>query len=327
MRQTLAIGGSVRGSVGFLLMLLTCFMLACIQLDAAPAQNIELTETKTNHVAQLRLQDASVSLLTSTQDNECTAGPGWWVCFNVTPAQITQLTQSQNARMTQLRIQDLSIPTFSVIMVPNTGEFASSWWWYWGQDAATVGNLLSASPGKRLLSIDPYLTSGGLRFAVVMVPNVGSQDKAWWWYYGYDGPTVQNLTSKNNARLIEVRPYMNGGNKVFAVIMVSNTGADEKSWQWWYGESISFIDDQINKYNLRVTNLGPDPQGNWDAILLQHTNESWYWWYGISSGQIISNILNHGTRLIDISPYLVNGVWEYTTVELDNSEPPQDCEI
>jgi hypothetical protein len=318
---------AIRRPSGFLMMLLSLLMLACVRLDATAAQITEPTESKSARTTLLRIQDASSPTFSSVQDNECTTGPGWWVCFNVTPAQITELTETQNVRITQLRIQSISIPTFSVILVPNAGAFASEWWWWWGQDANTVGKLLSVAPGRRLLSIDPYWTSGGLRFAVVMVPNVGVHDKAWWWFFGYDGPTVQNLTEQNNARLIELRPYIDGGKKVFAVVMVSNTGADEKQWQWWYGESISFISNQVNKYNLRVTNLCPDPQGNWDAILVQHKNEAWWWWFGINPGQIISNLLNHQSRLIDIAPYLVNGVWEYTSMELSNSQPPQDCEI
>ena len=54
-------------------------------------------------------------------------------------------------------------------MVANTGAYASGWWWYYGQTASQVTALLSANKA-RLISIDPYQTSAGLRFAVVMIP-------------------------------------------------------------------------------------------------------------------------------------------------------------
>ncbi len=75
-----------------------------------------------------------------------------------------------------MRVEDASIPTFAVTMVANTGDYASAWWWYYGQTADQVGALLNQH-NARLISIDPYMTSAGLRFAVVMVPNAGPQDR------------------------------------------------------------------------------------------------------------------------------------------------------
>ena len=69
---------------------------------------------------------------------------------------------------------DPSVPTFAVTMVANSGAYASGWWWYYGQTASQVSALLSANKA-RLISIDPYQTSAGLRFALVMVPNAGAQ--------------------------------------------------------------------------------------------------------------------------------------------------------
>jgi hypothetical protein len=143
-----------------------------------------------------------------------------------------------------------------------------------------------------------------------MVPNTGAQARSWWWYYGVSGATLGQLLSQNNARLIALRPYMSGGQRVFAVIMISNTGVDFSSWEYWYGVPISTISSHVNNDKMRVIALAPDPAGGWDAILVASEGEQWYWWYGISAATVESDLVSHGTRLIDLSPYYVNGVLE-----------------
>ena len=49
---------------------------------------------------------------------------------------------------------------------------ATARWWYYGQTAQQVADLITQHDA-RLISIDPYWTGGGLRFAVVMVPDSG----------------------------------------------------------------------------------------------------------------------------------------------------------
>ena len=228
-------------------------------------------------------------------------------------------------RFNKLRVEDPNVPTFAASMVQNTGVYGTTWWWYYGQTAGQVGRLLSGSglpsQARRLISIDPYFTSGGLRFAVVMVPNTGAQERAWWWYYGQSAEQVRILLSQNNARLVELRPYNDNGQLVFAVIMISNTGEDGLRWEWWYGESIDFIKariekERIEKEPLRVVALAPDPFGNWSAILDEADNFAWWWWYGQSGNQVLSHMDEHHSRLIDLSSYEDNGNRVYTAVEL-----------
>jgi hypothetical protein len=241
-----------------------------------------------------------------------------WFYYGQTADQVGHLTSQYNARLTVVRVQDPSVPTFDITMVENTGDFSSAWWWYYGVDAETVGQLLS---NKRLISIDPYWTPAGLRFAVVMVPNDGAQGRAWWWYYGVEMTQVGNFLNQNNARLVALRPYNDNGVK-FAVIMISNTNNDFRDWEWWVNVTPSFITGRINA-GFRVTSFAPNPSGNWDVILVQHENESWWWWYGLDPGNVLSNMGSHDSRLIDVSPYQVNGVWKYAIVELGDSNPPQ----
>ena len=257
-----------------------------------------------------------------TDDHSTTTATAWWWYYGQTAQQVGDLVSQHNARLTQIRVEDPSVPTFAVTMVANTGDYASSWWWYYGQTADQVGALLNQHHA-RLISIDPYWTSGGLRFAAVMVPNTGAQERAWWWYYGQTTSQVGALLDQNNARLVALRPYMDGGQRVFAVIMVSNTGADYKPSQWWVGSSIASISGHLTSDDMRVTALAPDPAGGWDAILVASEGEEWYWWYGLDPKTVGDNTVNHGTRLIDLSSYVVNGTRKYAAVELGDNNPSQ----
>lgn len=248
----------------------------------------------------------------TVNDEGVTAEVPRWFYWGQTASQLSALINQNNARFNKLRVEDPNVPTFSVSMVENTGVYDSAWWWYYGVDAQTLGQLLD---GHRLISIDPYFTSEGLRFAAVMVPNTGTQDRAWWWYFGQDAADVGQLLTENNARLVELRPYNDNGQEKFAVIMIQNTGEDYENWEWWYGVTPDFINTRIQT-GLRVVSLAPDAFGNWATILVQAEGESWWWWYGISPNQVLSNIGAHNSRLIDLSSYIVNGNREYAIVEL-----------
>lgn len=261
------------------------------------------------------------STLASRSLEERAGAPGRWVYVGVDIALVSKFLTQNNARLTQIRVQDPSVPTFDVTMVSNTGDFASGWWWYVGVDAETVGNLL---PGKRLISIDPYSTSAGLRFAVVMVPNDGGHAKSWWWYVGVDAAFVTSKLNENNARLISLRPYLDGnGNRVFVVIMIANTGNDATVWEWWYGSSIEHISSRVTAGNYRVIAFTPDPVSGWAAILVENKGLGWWWWSGQSPTEIVNKLVSHNTRLIDIAK---DGN-AFATVELDNNQGPQVNEI
>jgi hypothetical protein len=271
----------------------------------------------------LALPASATTAFPTTDDHSTTiATPAWWY-YNETAAQVSALVSQNHARLTQVRVDNPSVPTFDVTMVADSGAYASGWWWYFGLTSAKVNGLLSQNKA-RLISIDPYQTGAGLRFAVVMVPNTGNQARAWWWYFGKSTTQIGSLLSTNNARLTALRPYTDNGQRVFAVIMISNTGADFTSSEWWTGVSPSFIASHVTGDDMRVTEFTPDPAGGFDVIMVSSEGEPWYWWYGIDAATVGKNLASHGTRLIDLTSYTgANGGRVFTAVELGNNNPAQ----
>jgi hypothetical protein len=129
---------------------------------------------------------SSTNVTTSTgqdvflNDQLTTTHVSSWFYTGQTESQVNQLCAQNNARITQIRVDNGTVPTFTVLMIENTGVYNSSWWWYFGPNSYDQD-----SADRRIISVDPYYdASETLQFAVAQVPNNGAQDRAWWWYFG-----------------------------------------------------------------------------------------------------------------------------------------------
>ncbi len=256
----------------------------------------------------------------STNDQHTNIAVPRWFYWGQTAERIREHVSTNDARITRLRVEDASVPTFTVSMVKNEDEYRSGWWWYWGYTADRVRETLE---GRRLISIDPYFTNDGLRFAVVMVPNTGAQRRGWWWYWGIDENGVRERLTRNNARLIDVRPYRDGGRLRYAVIMVENTDQDFKRWEWLVGATPDRIRERVDN-GQRVTSLARNPNGEFDAVLVRDEGERWWWWWGQTPDEVLSRIREHESRLIDVSSYMQGGARRYVAVEMDDDNHPQE---
>jgi len=136
----------------------------------------------------------------------------------------------------------------------NENSTPTAWWIYSGQSYADINNTIKAKNARITdIAVD---NSAGSSFTVSYVQNTGSYAKQWWWYVGIDSATVAKNLTANNARLISLKAYdMGGGNIRFAVTMISNTGADAKSWWYYFGKSTAEINELSQANNARLTAL------------------------------------------------------------------------
>src|SRR5205807_4134840 len=125
---------------------------------------------------------------------------------------------------------------------------------------AQVASDLSTNHA-RLVSLEPYVVGRVLKFAAVMVPNTGAQARTWWWYYNATTSQIGTDLTNHNARLVSLRPYMSGATRLFAAVMVSNTGQDYKAFNWWAGQSIDTVIGQAEDNGERLVTLAKDPSG------------------------------------------------------------------
>jgi hypothetical protein len=176
----------------------------------------------------------------------------------------------------------------------------TSWATYNGATAAQVGSYLSAN-SARLTSIQ--VESSTPTFTVTMVKNSGSYASGWWWYYGQTEAQVNSALSTNHARPISISAYSTSSGVRYAVVMVSNSGANAKSWGWYHGTA-SFISGRLTANHARLIELSPYPGGGYTAIMVDNTGTnatSWWWYYGASSTTVNNALSTNHARLIDVS--------------------------
>ncbi len=176
-------------------------------------------------------------------------------------------------------------------------------YWNTGMSAAQVSSL--TSQGWRLTDIQIENTNP-YTFTVAMVPNSGAYGIGWWWYYGIDAAAVSANLSANSARLIDLEVVDNGsGSPRFTCIMVSNTGANAKSWGWLYNTNPTAIANLVAQGN-RIVDLEQYTLGSttyYACVVIRNTgadSRSWWYYYNISSATLSSYLTTNNARVYDL---------------------------
>jgi hypothetical protein len=188
----------------------------------------------------------------------------------------------------------------------NENSTPTAWWVYTGQSFSEVGNTIT-SKHARIVDIAPD-NSNGSSFTVTYVQNTGSYAKTWWWYVGIDAATLANNLSANKARLVSLKAYdIGGGNIRFAVAMISNTGADNKAWWYYFGQSTNEISNLAKTNKARLTALQSYTSNGetvYTCIMIAESgadNKAWWWYFNISPQDIGNYISANKARLLDLT--------------------------
>lgn len=202
----------------------------------------------------------------------------------------------------------------------------TGWWVYTGQTAAQIVSFCSANNARLIdLSVDQGGTTP--TFTATYVSNSGSYAKTWWWYYGLTIADIVNLITTNNARLICFKRYQVSGVDRFAVVMVSNTGADAKAWWFYQGQTVAQLTTLWQANNARITALSSFDSGGtryYDAIMISNTGadaSGWWWYVNASVSGLVSLLNSNQARLLDLETFYSGGVRYYNAVMVPNNGP------
>lgn len=161
--------------------------------------------------------------------------------------------------------------------------------------------------GWRITNLKVRGVSAGVpTFAAALVSNSGSYSKGWWWYYGATEAQVRSALSSNVARPIDIEPYLDGGVLRYAVVMVSNTGADAKPWWWVTGTTPTGIGNAVSANSARVFDMDTYTllsQTLYSAVLYSNVGTNargWWYYFGITGAQLGSALSTNSARLIDV---------------------------
>ncbi len=183
----------------------------------------------------------------------------------------------------------------------------TGWYWYYGQTATQVTNLINTL-NLRIVDLKVENPSGSPRtFTVAFVVNSGTYAKGWYWFYDVTPTNAFNFAISNNARPVVVQAYeVAAGDVRVAMVYVVNTGADQKGWWFYYGDTPADIASQLSANTARLTQISRYTtlgQTRYAVIMISNTGtdlKMWWWYYGISATQVGSFLTSNNARLTDL---------------------------
>ena len=242
---------------------------------------------------------------------------GWVWRTDVNPATINGVA-ANGFRLVDIEVDTaLSPMTYSGVFVRNTGAYAKVWWWYDSILASEVTQRLGLN-GARLIDIEPHFVNGTLRYAAVMIDNVGADFAA---AHGWETEfTPSQLTSWVSAnptrRIIDIEPYTNGsGAQRYAFVWVSNSGQTQSPWTLVTDATGSTIDTVLNQ-GWRMIDLDTHGgTGRMSAVMVPVDGNTWHWYPSLSVTNLVELSLQFGGRPIDIDRHTnASGATVYSVV-------------
>ncbi|MFN3241769.1 MAG: serine hydrolase [Planctomycetota bacterium] len=185
---------------------------------------------------------------------------------------------------------------------------------------ATITGVVNS--GYRIVDLEYRSGSGASsRFHAALVRNTGSYATSWWWYHNLSGSQVLSLATSNNARLIDLESYVDSsGSHRFACVMVSNTGANQKAWWFYYNTSINGLSQQLANNNARLVDFDEYVVNGvtyYLGVMISNTGadqRNWWWYVDRTPAQLTSLIGSNSARLYDLDRR-ANGNWNCIMIQ------------
>jgi hypothetical protein len=160
----------------------------------------------------------------------------WWWYYGQTANDIANHARELNARIISLDAYEAGGSLwFAAVYISNTGNDATGWWWYYGQNPASIAQLVQQNKA-RLIDFRQYSVNGTTQYAVVMVDNTGTNSRGWWWYFNVPASQVSSNLQQNGAYLVSLQ-VANTSGPTFNVIMDKLPTPGGRGWWWYYGET------------------------------------------------------------------------------------------
>jgi len=184
----------------------------------------------------------------------------------------------------------------------------TSWYVYEHQtlsevvDTATTSNL-------RVVDLSVESTVGAGQFSAVYVANTQTYAKSWWILANVTPADLLSFIGTNNARIVSQKVFADaapGGDVRHYAILISNTGADAKTWYFFNNKTTSELTDLWQANNARLVQINSYVKNGstlYAAVMIANTgaDERGWWWYVNATVPDISTLLTaNNARLIDL---------------------------
>lgn len=250
-----------------------------------------------------RSQPAQAATLTEDADRNSPVGTGWNYYYGQSAANLSALAGS-GKRIINVEVSSMSgdTPLFDAIMVTNTGDFART------GPALSVGltsTTLASTLGstKRLVDLERYSTSAGIRYAASYIDNTGDAQKTWGYFLGSTAGQVSTILGSTR-RLVDLGGYTSGSGTFFHGIWVDNVGADMRTSKHYLGISPATLSTALASGGTSAGHrvLVLERRGSvFDVVTVApRAGERWYYYYGQSATSVANLVSQLGTRLYSL---------------------------
>ena len=119
--------------------------------------------------------------------------------------------------------------------------------------------------------------------------------------------SLLSFVTTNNARITVLKAFDDPAGSVrFYAVMISNTGADAKTWWFYQGQTISSLTALWQANNARITQINSYVKNGvtlYDAVMIANTGadaRSWWWYVNATPADISTHLSANNARLIDL---------------------------
>ena len=127
----------------------------------------------------------------------------------------------------------------------------------------TTADVLNTATNNNLRVVDLYVESTvGPTFTAIYVSNTGSYARSWWFLVNITPADLLTFATTNNARIVVLKAFDDPAASVrFYAILISNTGADAKSWWFYQGQTTAQLTALWQANNARITQINSYVKG------------------------------------------------------------------
>ena len=169
-------------------------------------------------------------------------------------------------------------------------------------DTATTNNL-------RVVDLSVESTAGAGQFSAVYVANTQTYAKTWWILANVTPADLLSFIVTNDARIVSQKVFADaapGGDVRHYAILISNTGADAKTWYFYNNKTTSELTDLWQANNARLVQVNSyvkNASTFYAAVMIANTGadeRTWWWYVNATVPDISTNITANDARLVDL---------------------------
>ncbi|MCX7566519.1 serine hydrolase [Sulfitobacter sp. F26169L] len=191
-------------------------------------------------------------------------------------------------------------------------------WYFTNQSAAQI-NRLTDDLNARPIHID-VVSTNPMRFDVSLVEDNGVHAATWNWRFDMSEAGLNAFAEDTNSRVLDIETYVVGGQRRFAAIFKSNTGADAVDWRWGFDMSRDGLIAVYDRHNMRVVDIERYREGGrtrYAAVMVDNTGareSAWNWFRDQTLAGVVNNMRTTGMRVLEIERHGTGENTRYTTV-------------